>query len=639
MKTRKNEVQTLTPEQQGRGFFAIVATGAEMFDGEAQNMRRCYVRLRSGDVVNIATLANIDPDDPQPNGDYAISLNANHSQDVRDKGGEGWLFIGGDGKLHMFGVFSTNTTANELLPLAKDNMLKFSTEGFSENYDDGFLIYAVAPVLEGNDPGTQIAQNSLERNDNMAEATISKETVRAAALEKLNAADETDDKGADVATKIATTLADLGVKTSDPMYLDIFSDLLGVLTGAATAETEPTDSEGDLTAGMSDVESTNTAFGAIKGYKVAGVNHMKSSEYALPLATQSAPHDAADETVATNGALKGKKAMNKFVEILKANIGNPTSAGAAWSNYLRENGNITFDPDAVAVLPEILVQEINTVLTTRGEIWDKIYKTGLIYFAPAVDYPLESAKARGRGANSAKTSQQLAPTPRLIQPSLFYKFISLAADTVYKNGGLNGGIVSFVTRELAMKTLELLERAIVFGGVSDDQGVSISNFVYPIIADTVANGVYGDVYTMSAGESLPEAITGAAAQVLSGGELTLITTRENAMKLPYLTVGASNIPMFLNSAERGQVNIPGIDHVVYPTWITQSDLGAGNFGIVVDLSAYAGVGESTVNDSFYDFYMRTNEHDFEAMINFGGGLYKSKAASLVAAAAESATED
>lgn len=533
----ENFAQTLTEEQQKRSFVCVVASNKEMADGLKQNPDSAMVRLRNGEMAYIKDLPVVNESDPQPNGDYLIPIMNDHDSSVVDQSGACWMWVE-DSLLKALVVFSENVAAQNLIPLAKDGFLQFSTEGYVEEINgDGqygdFWITAVAPVSVGNDPSTQV----------LSEAVVN------SIIEKIQ-------------SKMKEEEMDIEVQATPEPVVNVVS--------------EPTKTMG-------------------------------------------------------RDWLKTENAMASFIDALK--LGDARSTKTAWESTLVENA-ITFDDDSVTLLPEELVTQIDTVITTNGEIYNRLNHTGLMWAVGASAAELEAAKVRARGAKTDKVSQEITAEPRIIQPIAFYKFFSEAYDVIARNGGLNGAIATFAARELAMKVLELIERAVVIGSVNDDSGQPISpQFVMPIATDTVANGTYGDVYTQATGESLPEAISAGAAKILSGGMITLITTRDRAARMPYLTVGTSNIPMFLNSAERGSVNIPMVDAVVAPVWLTEADL-AGGIGYLVDLSAYKTVGEGGTQ-AFYQFHMRTNEHDFEAVKMFGGALAKPKAAVKVVAAATS----
>jgi hypothetical protein len=548
----KNLAQTLTEEQQKRSFFTVVASNFTMADGTKQNPHKAMVRLRNGEMVYVKDLPGFDTDNPQPNGDYIIPLNNNHSDAVESQAGAMWLAVE-DNYLKALIVFSNNDAAKNLIPLARDGFLQFSTEGYLEDMSDSgeygdFWITAVAPVMVGNDPSTQIIlenvyKNLLEIKDYVS-AAVSAQTTEETETKEMT--EETKENAIEVQAK------------PEP-----------VVPAVVTNEVKP-------------------VFNVVTG----------------------------------KDWLKTDNAMEKFVDALK--LGDPTQTVNTWTKTLKENA-IEFNPDSVTILPELLVTEIDTIITTQGEIYNRLNHTGLMFAMGAAVKDLEAAKVRARGNGELKISQEITAEPRLIIPCAFYKFFSEAYDIINRNGGLNGAIVTFVARELAMKVLELIERAVVVGGVLDDKGATISpQYVRPISADTVADGMYGDVYTQGTTESLPEALSTAAAMVLSGGAVTLITTRARAAKMPYLTVGEAGIPMFLNSADRGSVNVPMVDAVIAPLWLTEADLGGG-VGYLVDLNAYKTVGEAGTQ-SFYQFHLRTNEHDFEAVKMFGGALSKPKAA-------------
>ena len=69
-----NQIQQLTPEQQKRCYFATVSTNRVMADGTRQNNAQAQVRFRDGSMHYVRDLPMIDPSNPQPNGDYSISI-------------------------------------------------------------------------------------------------------------------------------------------------------------------------------------------------------------------------------------------------------------------------------------------------------------------------------------------------------------------------------------------------------------------------------------------------------------------------------------------------------------------------------------------------------------------------------------
>ena len=118
-----NQIQQLTPEQQKRCYFAIVSTNRVMADGTRQNNAQAQVRFRDGSMHYVRDLPMIDPSNPQPNGDYSISIDNNHSDDVADQSGVGWLYLDNASQLHMMYCLSNNAAANAIKPLADDRML------------------------------------------------------------------------------------------------------------------------------------------------------------------------------------------------------------------------------------------------------------------------------------------------------------------------------------------------------------------------------------------------------------------------------------------------------------------------------------------------------------------------------------
>lgn len=604
VKAVKNKVQFLTKEEQETLFFAVVASNFRMASGEHQNPERMMVRMRNGEYVYIKDLPPIDPASPQPNGDYSVSLIGRHTDsynETKQKAGEGWLWLGDDGLVHMAIKLSYTSAGFDVWPMLQDKSAKFSTQGVRDPETDGgvwrdSLVVAVAVVIEGNDPSTQVEQYALVPMEETASEL--KEFVPFAANFVAEDAPVTEGESVETAEDVAET------KTAE----EVVAEEETIEKEAAREEDPVTDNTDGAEAPESEeVEMGDTATTPV----VPEANALPEQ----PIAT------AEDAKVDNKTWLSTENAFEAFTDALSK--GSQSAFDAAWGGALTENG-ITFDPDNISLLPELLVTELNEIITTRGEIYNKLSHTGLMYYVVAAVDTLESAKVRAPRNRAAKVSQEITAKPRVLIPTAIYKLFSEAYAVIAQNGGLTGAIVQLVVRELAMKVLELIERAVIIGGVTDDKGAAITNFITPVAADTVAGGTYGDVYVRGAEESVPEAITKAASMILSGGSVTLITTRANAAMLPYMTVGSSEIPLFLNGAERGSINIPMVTDVIAPIWLTEADLN-GAFGFLVDLSAYRTVGDAGIS-SFYQFYMRTNEHDFEAVKMFGGALAKQKAA-------------
>ena len=164
MVKKLNKVQQLTKEQQARTRFNTAASGLKMADGLSQDPLLVQVRMRNGEMIYVKDLPVIDRDDPQPNGDYQIALVNDHSEEVDKQGGASWLFVE-DNILYSLTLYSNNKVGNELLPLADDGILSFSTEGYVEEIDangkyGNFWITKLSPVITGNDPGTQVLNDN-----------------------------------------------------------------------------------------------------------------------------------------------------------------------------------------------------------------------------------------------------------------------------------------------------------------------------------------------------------------------------------------------------------------------------------------------------------------------------------------------
>lgn len=644
MLTTKNEIQSLTAVQQARGFFAIVATGSEMFDGERQNMAECYVRLRDGSTVNVAGLPKIDTDNPQPNGDYSISLNANHSDDVRDKGGEGWLFIGNDGALHMYGVFTTNTTANELLPLAKDNMLKFSTEGFSENYDDGFLIYAVAPVLEGNDPGTQIAKNSKKGKQAMEKSEVEKlinESIKNAGV----------DKDAQALVDQITAIASAAVKSgaSKEQVASLVDGFVDSLSSIDDDTDEPDDSDVADTSSDDKTAVDTSATNSRKEKKTV------KNEAVAPVAVVS--NHAVDGVVIenvdrVNNFIKTKKYEKEFdkayVEAAKSGEGK-AGLERRLSDVFKAN-DLTFNPDSVSVIPEALLGRITELLQSDGSLFSKLYHFSAPYFRTAgavVDTTY--AGGRTRGSDSEKTSQSVNIDPRDIYAGQIYKFVAVPTGIADFQGVTNASaIVDYVNRELPAKVFRAIEESVLVGGVKNDDGSAFTNAISIVDDATATTPFYASVYKPAVGENVATSVSNAAAEVLptdAGAQNKMfVTSAQNLakMRIQASTLTGGNGTVITNVSNDTLAQILGVDSIVTPFWLQNVRTTANTnpniisflntyTGAVIDGNSYVTVGEQTP-ESLMQPMVRYNTYDFESKIFFGGGLTTPNGAVLIAKA-------
>lgn len=649
-----NQIQTLTPEQQSHCYFAIVETDQVQADGTRQNAKQAMVRLRDGSMAYVRDLPQINPDDPQPNGDYQVVVNNDHDSSVASQSGIGWLYIGNDGYLHMMYCLSSNKAAQDVEPLARDNMLSFSTEGDLYGMaDDGkygdFWITCVAPVQVGNDPGTQTAQNAMKGGimpdeTKKQDTQMDYDTIKDLVSKALNAKNtDPKDPGA-VMSAVARLFSQLGI--TDPKWMaDITSDFLSASAGLPYhMPGEPDDTPMPSTdtaddnvatankANKAENSKTNSKSVVVGGYKPVvqqnsgmAVGHVKQE--AFEKFREGPEYKEAYGQALLNG-------------LRKPGV-DPTNASAPITNILKKN-DISFNPDAVTLTPEYLISHVAELLQSSNNIFSHItMNNGLNQFTvPSFVTKTSYAHGRARGATGDKKNQEATIDPRLIVAQSIFKFVSLPADFVDNAGGLSGSaVVDWINRELPAKVIRAAEEALLVGGVTndDDEGTPYTA-ISSIVDDVTKDGsVYGTVYQRQASESMLQALSNQVANVelldnaLERTGVWLIISRPDYRALlGAALMGDGKYPANLAGNAEQLAAFLGIDGIIQVPWLRPAARETGHNSkidnyttnyeaMLVNLSAVYGVGELTPT-ALSQYYLRGNAYDFESKIRLGAAL-------------------
>lgn len=652
-----NQVQTLTPAQQQHCYFAIVETDQVQADGTRQNAKQAMVRLRDGSMAYVRDLPQINPDDPQPNGDYQIVVNNDHDSSVASQSGIGWLYIGNDSYLHMMYCLSSNKAAQDVEPLARDHMLSFSTEGDLYDMDnDGkygdFWITCVAPVQVGNDPGTQTARNSkkggIMPDEKQETKTPDLDTIKdmvAKALNEKNA--DTKDPGA-VMSAVAKLFTQLGI--TDPKWMaDITSDFLSASAGLPYHMPGEPD---DTPMPSSDTTDGNAA-AANKAEKQDTTSNTKANGKSVVVGGYK---PVVNQQTGTQGVHVTQNAFEKFREgpeykeafgqALLNGLRNPKQDDRAGvplpiANALKKN-DISFDPDQVSLTPEYLISHVAELLQSSNNVLSHIsmYNGLAQYTVPAFVTQTTYAHGRARGATSEKKSQDAKINPRLIVAQSLFKYVSLPADFVDNAGGLSGSaVVDWVNRELPAKVIRAAEEALLVGGVTnDDKENSPYTAISSIVDDVTKDGsVYGTVYQRQASESMLQALSSQVANVelldsaLERTGVWLIVSRTDYRNLlGAALMGDGKYPANLAGNADQLAAFLGIDGIIQVPWLRPANRETGhntkiddyttNYeAMLVNLSAVYGVGELTPT-ALSQYYLRANTYDFESKIRLGAAL-------------------
>lgn len=647
-----NQIQILTPEQQQRCHFAVVSTNQTMADGTRQNNSQAMVRLRNGAMAYVRDLPTISNTNPQPNGDYSIAIDNNHSDDIADQSGVGWLFLGADNSMHLMYCLTTNTAANEIAPLAADGMLQFSTEGYVNNMsDDGeygdFWITAVAPVKCGNDPGTQSVENNRKGGIMPQEET--KNGLDKAAVEELvknmiaaTNADSGEGPGtSNVLGQIGDLLEALGI-TDAQWIADITSDVLKASAGTPyDGGDAPTVEQADPNAPVATAQSVKGE-PQKNGVKSMTVNGFQPA-VGQPMAKVGV--EASDKKRNSAGYLEayGRALLNGM------NRPNTPAGDAPLRDYMKKN-DISFADTNVSLVPEVIIKQVSELLQSKNNILSHINMMNGVDSFTAASYVNSTsyAKGRARGATGQKAAQTASIKTRVFVAQSLFKYVALPADLVDNNGGSAGSaIVKWVTRELPAKVIRAAEEALLIGGVLNDDGTDYSALNSVVGDVTAVNSAYGTVYTPAAGEKLITSLANHVTDVdlldtnPEGTGIYLVLSRQKARELlNSVSLGNGDYPANLSVSLDSIAGYLGIDGIIELPWLRPASVESGQNpeiatyldayqAMLVNLSAYTGVGELTP-ESLSQYFLRANTYDFESKLRVGGGLASPRAAVLVA---------
>lgn len=600
----QNLAQTLTPEQQKRTLFAIVASGYRMADGTAQDVARAMVRFRDGSLHYVFDLPPIDKNDPQPNGDYVLPLVNDHAGEVSHQAGACWLFIGNDNLLHALIVFSTNGAAADAEPLARDGFIQFSTEGLcSEIGADGvygdFWITAVAPVTVGNDPATQVVDNSIaqrialfERRLNSLEAIMPELTPEP--IPQPEGAPQTPEPNLQPEGEPQTPEPNPQPEGEPQVTND---DDAGLET--------PAETEAPMPAPISPVAPV-----AAPATAPVGTTPIVPAANAMPVAPSQTfvvneGPGAGAELMAYANALKGA---------LRSNGGQ--QAVAQFMNAWRKENAITGD----ATLPATLVSTFfKAWLDNENLAFVRFMnaKAGAVYAMSTTD----TAKGHLKGAT--KVEQTLDQTRRDLRAIAMYKKLSIDRQDIFDDE--NGNLVQFRAQELASRLTNQQLVAILLGGtqegsvlspagagarglwgILDDAAAAVDTFG-SLVASTVAGIAADDAYAAVL-KTVGSIVTTAGGNVTTTGR----TSNGVTLFVPWSQGGNSWITKLLltKTADGNQYMFTpqNLETLLRVSRIVEvPELAASGKIIAVADGAYQMYGES--NPSMYPFFDTNDNTD------------------------------
>ncbi len=572
----------------------ILANSGEIMEsGEIRDIKNLYVMDYDGNLIRVAEL-NVDPEAQTER--YAVKAQADHGEvvdgelvpTIEKQFGSCRVWLAEDG-LHARMYFANeDRLADHAWAISEDASYSTGIDWFPNGYygagyeiDEPIgILREISMVLTGNDPRAK----TIDTKPTEAEAHRS-----ADADGETNINNNGDNQ---METKPDETPA---VKNEEIVKEEVVE----------TAETE-----------------TKTEEVAVEETKEEEkVEETKDSKHMPVVVVRD--RVAKQEVAGTNAKayLSTDKAVAAWGQALLDSKGD----AKAWRDNFRaiaKKDGIDFGAD-VTLAPEAVINAIATQLEDTDTLFAHVNKTGLAFEVAAI--PTEEGGATGHVRGKTKVEEEITGITRVFTPADLYKLMKLDHSMVKLNGGIgSSAIVKYVLNEMPRKLIESIDKAILVGGIADDNGATF----------TALNAIKADIanadmptaveYTATTGDNLRATISKAANRVTSSATRTLVATQDFLTDLENTTTEGGQL-LFPNGISKSDPRINGISQIITPLWLTATDLGDYK-AIIVDLNAYHTVGDSTP-ESFTDYDIDVNKYVWEAVACIGGGL-ASKAAAV-----------
>lgn len=593
-------------EKTERRFRNILANSGEIMEsGEIRDIKNLYVMDYDGKLIKISDLAT-NPDEQTEK--YAVKAQADHGElidgelvpSIEKQFGSCRVWLAEDG-LHARMYFADNDQlADHAWAISEDASYSTGIDWYPDGYyGSGYeideplgILREVSMVLTGNDPraktiDTKPTESEAQRSD---EVDGDNNTNNNGDNQMEN---KTDALTPDERDKITEELVEV---------VDKFT------TEAPEAETEPT-ADAEEVKEEEKVEETKDS------------KHMPVVVVRDRVAKQEVAGTSAKAYLSTD------KAVAAWGQALLDSKGD----AKAWRDNFRaiaKKDGIDFGADAT-LAPEAVINAIATQLEDTDTLFAHVNKTGLAFEVAAI--PTEEGGATGHVRGKNKVEEEIKGITRVFTPADLYKLMKLDHSMVKLNGGIgSSAIVKYVLNEMPRKLIESIDKAILVGGVADDNNATF----------TALNAIKADIanadmptaveYTAASGDNLRATISKAANRVTSSANRILIATQDFLTDLENTTTTGGQL-LFPNGISKSDPRINGISQIITPLWLTAADLGDYK-AIIADLNAYHTVGDSAP-ESFTDYDIDVNKYVWEAVACIGGGL-ASKAAAVGIKASE-----
>lgn len=616
-----------------RRFRNILANSGEIMEsGEIRDIKNLFVMDYDGKLIRVADL---DKNPEKQTERYAVKAQADHGElidgelvpSIEKQFGSCKVWLEKDG-LHARMYFADNDRlADHAFAISEFASYSTGIDWFPDGYyGAGYeieepigILREISMVLTGNDPRAKTidTKKAESKGQGAAEAKGDKLT-KGNNMPKALKDDLTPDQRAAMMRRISEAVDEV---------IDDFT------TSAPESETEPTarDTKDDAK-----TEAENTAVETNDGGVLKKTEDKTTYHSNVVVIRERDGVKQETGAVSTRDAyLKSDKAVAAWGRALLDSKGDPK----AWRDNFRKQAKrdgVDFGEN-VSIAPEALIKAVAEEIGNQDSIYAHVFKTGLAYSMVAI--PTEEDGAVGHVNGQKKTEENIKGVTRVFTPADIYKLMKLDHSMVKLNGGIaSSAIVKYVLRELPRKLIATIDRAILVGGVKNEDGSDFTALTSILSDITTTGSIYGQVYTAQAGDNLRATLSKAASRVRSGYDRYLITTSDFLTDLENATTEGGQL-LFPNGIDKENPRLNGIRRILTPLWLTE-ELMDGFAAIIVDLPAYHTVGDKDP-DNFSDYDIDYNKYVWEAVACIGGGLANRNAAvgiKLPAAAAATSTQ-
>jgi len=335
---------------------------------------------------------------------------------------------------------------------------------------------------------------------------------------------------------------------------------------------------------------------------------------------------ATESTLVIKNYLDSKKAVNDFLKVIQ----NSKSQGAmmsAWREKIMSISN-DIDPDGV-LLPTPVWTRIIDNLSKVGKIWPLLNHTGLMFEKITInkfdDPDAETARAGLHVKGSDKLKQEWNLVPKDLRPGAVFKMVALDYETI-RTVHNPTALLNYVVDELSKGVVRECERAIIVG---DGRDVANPRKIksFETLAVTVDTPYITTVTQAGAIPTLAECAS-LADEIDSDGNLVFVAHRKVIAQIKTFLLAAGGTQMRLSDVQLAEQL--GVNKVVDFSFMPRvAGTSETVMALVFDTNAYHTVGDNTP-ESIDMYSIEKNQHNYEAIGMFGGGLAElASAATLV----------